>query len=158
MARRSKAISDELVRRCKIVLKRQGKQGESGRRLQAIISAKTHGISRVAEIYGITRMTLMTWIKAFSKEEEQGFLIKRGRGRKRIVNSDKEKAIHKIITEDPNMTIKHLQIEVKRELGIKASRSTLYRIVQRLGFSYITPRGLHHKKNPKLAEDFKKKS
>jgi transposase len=158
MARKSKAISNDLLRRCKLALKRQGKQGETGRRLQAIISAKEHGITKVAEVYGITRMTLMKWIKSFSEEAELGFIVKQGRGRKRILGSVDEEAIHKIISSDYNITIKQLRAEIEKKLKIKASRSTLYRVMHRLGFAYITPRAQHHKKNPKLAEDFKKKS
>ncbi len=51
MSRLTQAISDELLNLCQAGLKRQGIRGENERRLQAIISAKTHGISQVANIY-----------------------------------------------------------------------------------------------------------
>ena len=68
MSRQTKAISEELIEKCKLELKRSGIRGEAGRRLQAIISAKDHGISKVAEIYNISRTTLMRWIERFEKE------------------------------------------------------------------------------------------
>lgn len=65
MTRKSKAISDVLYEQAKASLKELGASGESGQRLQALISAKTKGIILVAEVFGITRMTLMTWIQHF---------------------------------------------------------------------------------------------
>ena len=44
MTRQSKAISDELLEQAKVSLKELGRSGEAGRRLQAIISAKSKGI------------------------------------------------------------------------------------------------------------------
>ena len=70
MARLSVAISDKLLERCKIALKQQGKTGEVARRLQAIISAKHHNVSKVALIFGVTRATMMKWIKDFDKEKD----------------------------------------------------------------------------------------
>jgi hypothetical protein len=89
---------------------------------------------------------------------ERGFMVKRGRGRKRILSCVDEEAISKIISNNFNITIKQLIAEVEKKLKIKTSRSTLYRVIQRLGFAYITPRAEHYKKDPRLAEDFKKKS
>jgi hypothetical protein len=63
--RRTKAVDEQLVKLCKLELKKQGIRGENGRRLQAIISAKEHGIKQVAAIYNISRETLMRWINKF---------------------------------------------------------------------------------------------
>jgi transposase len=71
MARISSAISDELLEKCQITLKQQGKTGEISRRLQAIISAKYHNISKVASIFGMTRVTMMRWIKDFDKNHKK---------------------------------------------------------------------------------------
>ncbi len=158
MAGKSKAISEDLFLRCKAALKKQSKQSRIGIRLQAIISAKTHGITKVAKIYGITRSTLMSWIKGFAKEEEQGLVIKSGRGRRRIFNAEDEKAILGIINKDPDITIDRLRIIIKDKLKIKASRATIHRVMQKLGFAYITPRASHYKTDTKAKEAFKKKS
>ena len=83
MARISSAISDELLEKCQITLKQQGKTGEISRRLQAIISAKYHNISKVASIFGMTRVTMMRWIKDFDKESIGGLVVRKGRERKR---------------------------------------------------------------------------
>jgi len=48
MKTKSKAISADLYEQAKKSLKKAGREGEVGRRLQAIISAKKHGITAVA--------------------------------------------------------------------------------------------------------------
>lgn len=158
MARKSKAISDALYDQAKKSLKEMGRSGEAGRRLQAIISAKTKGITAVSEIYGITRTTLMSWIRKFEKESTQGLSIKAGRGRKTKIGAESEPEIRKMIQENPNITIDELRIKITQKFSITLGRSTAHRLMKKLSFSYITPRPRHYKSNVSLQEDFKKKS
>lgn len=158
MARKSKAISDALFEQAKRSLKELGRSGEAGRRLQAIISAKSKGITAVAEIYGITRMTLMSWIRSFENESTKGLAIKAGRGRKRKIDLKTEDEVRAIIKANPNITIDELRIKMTERYGINLGRSTVHRLMKKLSFSYITPRPRHHKSNMDLQEDFKKKS
>ena len=97
MARTTSAISDKLLEKCQITLKQQGKTGEISRRLQAIISAKYHNISKVASIFGVTRATMMRWIKDFDKESIGGLVVRKGRGRKKMFTKDYESKVYKII-------------------------------------------------------------
>jgi len=73
MSRKTKAISEELLSRCKEELKKEGIRGENGRRLQAIISAKKYSISQVSRSYNISRSTLMRWIAKFKEGGKQSF-------------------------------------------------------------------------------------
>jgi transposase len=158
MARVSSAISDALLEKCKITLKKQGKTGEIARRLQAIISAKRHNISKVASVFGVTRVTMMRWIKDFDKESIDGLVVKKGRGRKRIFNKNDEDKIYKIIKNNPNITAKELKKVIESDLLKTVGIATVYRLMRDLGFSYITPRPTHYKQDKKQADDFKKKS
>jgi transposase len=158
MTRRSKAISDELLEQAKTSLKELGRSGEAGRRLQAIISAKSKGIKAVAEVYGITRMTLMAWISKFQSELEQGLTIKSGRGRKRKIGAAAEEQIKSMIQEKPHITIQELRLKVMEKYEMDLSPSTIYRLIKRLNFSYITPRPRHYKAKQEQQEAFKKKS
>ena len=115
MARLSVAISDKLLERCKIALKQQGKTGEVARRLQAIISAKHHNVSKVALIFGVTRATMMKWIKDFDKESISGLTVKKGRGRKKIFNKHHEEKVLKIIQKNPNITAKQMQKIIEKD-------------------------------------------
>ncbi len=58
MPRKSAIINENLINKCHIALKIQGKSGKVARRLQAIISSKDHNISVVSSVFGITRATL----------------------------------------------------------------------------------------------------
>ena len=63
MTQTSKLLDDQVVEKAKTQLRKVGKTALMTRKLEAIISAKKHGISQVAQIYDITRKTLTSWIK-----------------------------------------------------------------------------------------------
>jgi len=97
MSRKTQAISDELVEQCKQELKRQGIRGEAGRRLQAILSEKEHGILAVSKIYNISRETLMRWIRKFKAGGSKGFEVAPGRGRPSTLNTEQKLEIKQYI-------------------------------------------------------------
>ena len=158
MSRKSGAISAELVAKCKKELKAQGIRGENGRRLQAIISAKEHGIKKVAEIYAISRTTLMRWILRFENGGSAAFAVEIGRGRRsRLSAAQKQQAYSWVLQEGATITAKTLQYYIEEQFAIQVSHTTAFRLLKSLGFSYITPRPQHHKQDPKKQEVFKKK-
>ena len=156
MPRVSSAINEDLVLKCKIALKQQGRSGEISRRLQAIISAKDHNISKVSLVFGITRATLFKWIKDFDKKSIDGLYVSKGRGRRKIFSSNDEIKIKRIIEKNPNITAKLLQKTIEDKMSIKVGIATIYRLMKRLGFSYITPRKHHYKQDKVETDRFKK--
>ncbi len=158
MARPSKAVGHELAEQAKAALKMLGKTGESARRLQAIIAAQTKSISLVAEIFQVSRMTLMSWIQKFERASVQGLAIKPGRGRKRKIPEDIVADIQELLTKNPNTTIKAAQHYVKERYGLEVARMTIYRVLKGLNLSHITPRPRHVKADLEAQEAFKKKS
>ena len=159
MVGKSKAIGEELYNECKLELKKHGIRGEIGRRLQAIISAKEYGITKVAEIYRITRTTLMKWIERFKEGGVNAFKIRPGRGVKPKLNREQQEQIQNVIDEEgANLTAKKLKVIIEEMFSIQVSKSTAHRLMQQLGFSYITPRPVHYKQDKDKQEEFKKKS
>lgn len=159
MTRRTKAVDDDLVALCHAELKKQGIRGENGRRLQAIISAKEHGIKAVAEIYNISRETLMRWIRKFKDGGSSSFSVAEGRGRASKLSKAQKLEIKDYIEKaGAQLSSKKLQDYIKEKFEISLSKSTSHRLLQSLGFSYITPRPTHYKKDPLKQEEFKKKS
>lgn len=158
MARQSKAISDELYEQAKRNLKKLGRNGEAGRRLQAILSAKVHGIKTVAAVYDITRATLMSWIKNFQEKSLKGLSIKAGRGRLPFVSAQLQEDIRVFVKENPTITLRELKHHLTEKYSISISLATAHRLMKKLSFSYITPRPTHHKSNKIAEEQFKKKS
>jgi transposase len=151
MAGVSKAIDDQLVKRCKEELKAQGVRGENGRRLQAIISAKDYGITEVAKIYGIARFTLARWIKDFKARGCAAFRVAKGRGRPPKLSDQQMQELREYIKEQgATLSSPRLVIEIQTRFGININKSTAHRLFKKLGFSYITPRPIHHKKRYRI--------
>ena len=159
MTRKTKAIDDNLLSLCLAELKKQGVRGENGRRLQAIISAKEHGIKSVAEIYNISRETLMRWIRKFKAGGSSAFSVAKGRGRPSKLSKGQKLEIKEYIAKaGAQLSSKKLQNYIEEKFIIQVSKATSHRLLQSLGFSYITPRPTHYKKDPLKQEEFKKKS
>jgi transposase len=158
MPRQSSIINDDLINKCTIALKHQGKSGMLSKRLQAIISAKDHNISVASSIFGVTRATLTKWIKDFDHQSIEGLLIKKGRGRKRAFNNKEEDKIKKMIELDPNITGKSLQKIIENQMHIIVGIATIYRIMKSVEFSYITPRQNNYKQDKERVDIFKKNS
>ena len=159
MAGVSKAISEELLEKCKVALKLEGIRGENARRLQAIISAKEFGISAVARIYNISRETLMSWIKKFREKGVAAFAVAKGRGVKSKLSTEQKKILEEYIRKQgAHLSAKKLQAYIQISFDIQISTASSNRLYKELGFSYITPRPVHYKKDESLQEEFKKKS
>ena len=159
MTRKTKAIDDKLLSLCQAELKKQGIRGENGRRLQAIISAREHGIKAVAEIYNISRETLMRWIRKFKDGGSPSFAVAKGRGRSSKLSEVQKLEIKDYIEKTgAELSSKKLQSYIEEKFSISISKSTSHRLLQSSGFSYITPRPSHYKKDPQKQEEFKKKS
>ncbi len=158
MSRKTQAISDELLKACQLELKKQGRRGENGRRLQAIISAKEHGIQQVARMYNISRETLMRWIRNFKQGGCKAFDVKPGRGRRPKLTDVQKLEVQEYGSQvGATLTSKALQLWIEERFGVELSIPTAHRLLQKLGFSYITPRPSHPKKDPAAQEAFKKK-
>ena len=157
MARISVFLTDEVVLSATEGLKKLGKAGVVARKLQAIIAAKKYGISKTADFYAVTKKTLIQWVKELKQESLEALEIQVGRGRKPLVTEIQEAEIKKWISENCNITINQLRLMILENMSINLSSATVHRIMQRLKFSYITPRPRHHKQDQNLKDEFKKK-
>lgn len=158
MARQSKLLDEEVIRVAEEGLKNFGRWGSIATKLTAVIAAKEHGISRVAEIFGITKATLISWIKSVKANGVERLNVQSGRGRKFKLTEEQEQEVGKWIEEDSQVTIDQLQFKIEKEMKVRIGRSTVHRLMQRLNFSYITPRPIHYKQEEGAMVEFKKKS
>lgn len=156
MAQVSKILTDDLVTKAKSSLKQLGRYGVVATRLQIIIAAKEHSITDVCRIHGISRTTLTDWIKRFDQEEVAA-LANKAKKPKSPLNKHLD-TIKKWIEKDSNITARELVIKIKEKLKIQTSMTSVYRMLNKLKFSYITPRPKHYKQNTNSHEEFKKKS
>ena len=156
MARKSKAVSEEIYTKAMEELRLIGKQAVISNKLQAIISVKKHGVKPVADFFGTTRQTIMTWINDFKAESSDGLKIHAGRGRKRLINNEIEQEIYQFMQKNPNTTINGLCQFIEKKHNVIISKSTAHRLMQKIGLSYITPRPKHYKSDASAQNDFKK--
>ncbi len=157
MPKTSKLLDDSIILRAHEGLNELGKSAIISRKLQAIIAARTHGISKVASVYNVTNKTLTSWIRALKNGSWTDLLPKAKATRVVILNGSVGKVVQEWLNNDPNLTIKKIRLMVKKELKIRASKSTVHRLIKQLGFSHITARPLHYKQNKESIEEFKKK-
>lgn len=153
----SKLLDDSLVLQAEEGLKKLGKSAIISRKLQAIISAKTHGISKVAAIYNVTNKTLTFWIKSLKNGSLADLSPKSKATRTLLIDDKCHKIVQKWLNKDSSLTIKKVRLRIEKEMGIVASKSTVHRLMKKLGFAHITARSMHYKQDKIKLEVFKKK-
>ena len=153
----SKAVTEEIVDIAKQQLKELGKDSQASRKLQAVISAKDHGITKVADVFNITRATLHSWIRRVQENNVARLSVATGRGPKKKLSTEQIKIVEGWIKQNSSLTIDEVREKIRIELNISIARTTTYRVIKLLNFSYITPRPKHYKSAPKKQEEFKKK-
>lgn len=158
MAGVSKAVSDDVFIQAQRALKELGKTGEVSRKLQAIIAARTVGVSLAAKVFCTSRPSLMAWINNFSHDATQGLKIKPGRGRKPFVDDKIREKLRQFMEKNPNTTMEGVRKYIKEKHNISISISSANRLMKQLHLSYITPRPKHYKAETRDQEAFKKNS
>lgn len=157
MTSTSKLLDQLVVEKAKMALKKMGKSALCARKLEAVLSAKEHGITQVAKVYGVTRTTLTSWIKLIKSDKIERLNAPPERKRKSKLNDEQKEQILKWIKDNSQLTIKAIVIQIEQVFGINVSKSTVHREIQNLGYSYIKPRPKHFKQDPNKVSEFKKK-
>lgn len=157
MTSSSKLLSDQVVEKAKSQLQKIGKAALMSRKLEAVISARKHGITQVAKIYGITRTTLTSWVKHIKNDKIDRLNAPAMRKRKSKLNDSQRSRILEMIMNDSQLTIKAVQIKIKELFDLEISKSTVHREIKKLNYSYIKPRPKHFKQDQNKVDEFKKK-
>lgn len=158
MALTSKLLDERVVNLAKEMLKKVRDNAYVSRKLQAVIAAKKHSISAVARVWCISRTALTEWIKHLKFGRTEKLFAPPERRRKSILNQSQREQIEMWVKENPNVTIKEAKIRILEAFGLNVGKSTVHREMQKMKFSYITPRPVHYKQDKEKQEEFKKKS
>jgi transposase len=59
---------------------------------------------------------------------------------------------------DPNITMKKLKFMIMKNFNVEISLVGIWKNVQKMDFSHITARSVHHKQDKEKLEEFKKNS
>ncbi|WP_410543075.1 IS630 family transposase [Wolbachia endosymbiont of Tetranychus urticae] len=156
MALRSKLLDEKVVKSAKEMLKRVRNNAYVAKKLNAVIAAKKHSITAVAKICCISRKAITTWIKHIKFGREEKLFAPPQRRRKTTLNQSQLERIELWIEENPNITIREMRIRIQERFGLNISKSAIHRNMQRMKFSYITPRPVHSGQDKNKQEEFKK--
>lgn len=149
-------IDKELFKKAEASMKKMGKVGTVGKKLNAVIASYKHGIKLASEVMGVSRASIYLW----SRQIKEG-KIEELRNKSKHQDGIKVKKVHKeaikvCLTENPGLGIKEVKQLLEEQYNIAVSRSTVHRAMRNCGFSYITPRKQHYKQDKESTEIFKK--
>ncbi|MBL0318445.1 MAG: helix-turn-helix domain-containing protein [Alphaproteobacteria bacterium] len=138
MGRKTKLLTDIVVSRARIGLEEVGKSGAIAIKLRIVLAAQEHGISAVCNIMGVTKASVISWIKALRDGSFETLSVKPGRGRKPLLSPSQQEEIRKWLESDPQLTIEAIQQKISKTMQVKLGRSTVHRLIKKMRFSYIT--------------------
>jgi transposase len=129
-------------------------------KLKTIAALNNNSITKVAEVFGIRRNTIKSWIRRFSISGVEGLENKPRAAKKSKLNEQRTKELIRLITvsDGQNWTLLKLQKLIQKKYGIEISKAGIWKILKKLGFSHITARPVHHKQDKEKLEEFKKNS
>lgn len=130
MARVSQLLSKDLVSMAELELKNLGKYGQIAHRLQIIIAAAKHGITKVCEVHDISRTTLTYWIKRLEGEGMNGLINKSKAPRRRLLQHQEK--IREWVEKDPNITVRELIIKAESRFGISVGQTSMRNLLKNL--------------------------
>lgn len=123
------------------------------------------GYVKVAKIMKYSKQTIIEWVKTFNEGGIDLLLVIRsGRGRKpRIGNKDEDKelfsqAVMSLQKERSGGRIIGQEIVdmIKEKYNKSYTLSGVYKVLKRMGLSWVSSRSIHPKANLKQQESFKK--
>ncbi len=158
MTRKSELIDDNVFIKAQTMLSGLGNNAKGVIKLKAIVAAKEHGITQVAKIFNVSRNSITSWIKKMRDSPESILQIGLGRGRKSTLNDKQLEEVKSWINKNPNITIKHLIVDIYKHFNIELKKTAVHQIIKKLSFSYVTARPKHFKQDDTKHDDFKKKS
>lgn len=127
-------------------------------KLKGISALKENEITKVAQIFSVSRNTLKSWVKNFNSNGIEGLKPKERKARTPKLNSNLKDVIRLWIKQDPNLTLKEMVIRIKKNFNITISQSGLWYNLKKMNLSYITARPKHYKQNKVKSDEFKKNS
>ncbi|MFH1644319.1 MAG: IS630 family transposase [bacterium] len=119
-------------------------------------------INKVAESLGVNRHTVGIWYRRYKKNGLAGLIDKPKSGRPPKLKKEKEQEfINKIaLLQDTRSGGRTTGNDIRKlaecEFGVIYADDTIYKVLKRLNFSWITARSKHPKSDLKTQETFKK--
>lgn len=115
----------------------------------------------IAEMFQITTETIKQWVRKFVEIGLEALQEVPGRGRKRKLSQDKEEdfkqSLEKLQDERPGGRVRGEDVRVllKEKFSADYALPSVYHVLERCGFSWISARSKHPKADAVAQEDFK---
>ena len=145
---------------------RKEKNSRSATRIRAVYLAMMgKSAPEIAQLLGYRRRAVQNWIYAYNKKGLQGLQDTTGRGQRCKLNTDQLQWLRQRIEEGPSPNDgpcvfhgKDIQKMIYEQFGVTYHLHSIYKLLHRLGYSYVSSRPEHPKGDPQKRETFKKKS
>ena len=121
-----------------------------------------HSRYAIAQFLKVSRTSVTKWISQYNKLGLDGLIDKKTTGRPNRLSEQQLLQLSNYVSEQAKnekggrLVGTDIQMYVLKEFGIKYHLSQIYKILKRLGFSWVTSRSKHPKQSIEAQEDFKK--
>lgn len=118
----------------------------------------------VSEMFQIVLITLRRWVLRFIAQGVLGLKERPGKGRRRKLTAEQEEELRSQIealqTHRTGGRIRgqDIQVLLKEKFCVDHALPSVYHVLERCGFSWISGRSKHPKSDPAAQEEFKKNS
>lgn len=121
-----------------------------------------HSRTQIAKFLKVSRTSVNKWIKVYLEEGIQGLQEKPRTGRPAFLSSNQQKRLAKFIeekaqnNEGSRLIAADIHAYIQQEFGKTYHSDSIYYLLKKMGFSWITSRSKHPKQSKERQEAFKK--
>lgn len=145
---------------------RKEKDARLATRIRAVyLAVMGKSAPEIAALLGYRRRAIQNWVYSYNKHGLEGLQDTSGRGQRCKLNADQLQWLRQRLEEGPppesGLSVFHgkdIQRLIHQQFGITYHLHSIYKLLHRLGYSYVSSRPEHPKGDPEARETFKKKS
>ena len=121
-----------------------------------------HSRYAIAQFLKVSRTSVTKWISQYHKLGLEGLIDKKTTGRPNRLSEQQLQKLYSYVSEQAKnakggrLVGTDIQRYVLKEFGVKYHLSQIYKILKKIGLSWITSRSKHPKQSVEAQEDFKK--
>lgn len=144
-------------------LERKEREARRSKRLRIVILAiEGWTAPAIAASVGLCRRECQAWVQRFNMDGLAGLDDRHGGGRPAPLSDEQQKQLQDrlnagALPEDRVCSLRGIDVKsiLAKEFGILRSLPAIYRLLHRLGYSYLRPRPCHRKADPHAQAKFK---
>jgi len=133
MGRKPKKVELSVEQRTELENKYRTGKGVLSRRCHIVLlKSESRSSKEVAQIVGTNEISVNTWVKRYKANGIDGLLTLPGRGRKTILNMEKDGEKIKEAVKEERQRLKNAKDALEKDLGKSFSMKTLHRFLKSL--------------------------